>query len=671
MPIPPSHSSCGHFVLVTRDLPHRRRRANLRRRPNLRRVANPRHGALVLVTALLFGSAACGPSRAHSQTLPPGHAASAAEWIDAPLLGDTPLSQTSADDLSGRVVRLDRAIDMFDAARFSGDRATREAFWASLGGHPVGQGPAATRDALRSLFDEAMAIENVLTAAPQGLEEGPREFLADAIMMLTADLEQPQDAEALATRALAYRELAQRGHERLRDNAAWRLYDHARTTLAQALVSPSSRRFNIAVQTLYTAHEDVGPYFAEVPPHVGPPAPGADALWEQVAVPRDTLARDARWQPVLARRADEDANLHASVLATLPAARDPAWPMPEVERGTGRRDTLAPILQLTSSSVTVDLGRPQARTFPRGVTVESLSDRLAATVAQDGRGTLLFVVDPMIPAPDLHLGLRAVRRAQVARIELALHEAGDRADEAGRVVALPLEVLRSADAGPGAAALLQARLAVHLSGRGPTFFFDGRPLPSPETQPATHAQLDALRRAFPRETHLRLTLASDVAYPQLVDLLSMTMGGATPPFRGVGWWAGGAPEPEAGRPSPTPAQTLAHRLALRWERPQVELSAATNLGEDHQRGLRTLARRFFDCLPELERPLPEPRVTLGLRFTQGRLGAVELVGRTKIPDERRRAFTQCVVDQALGFRLQGVDEAVELRVVLADLPPPS
>lgn len=623
--------------------------------------------------ALLLGTAACRTVHVRPATVDPGRSAYGGGWIEAPLLGDHPLAAIAPDDLAGRVARLDRWLDVFDAARFSGDRTTRESFWASLGGHPVGQGPAASKDALRAMFDEAMAIEQALVDAPERIDADQREFVADAIMMLTADLEPPGDAESLATRALAYRELHRRGHARLRDNAAWRLYDHARTTLAQAVASPASRRFNVAVQALYVTYEDLGPYFVEVPPHLGPPSPGATALWTTAAEPRDELARDPRWQPVLERRAEDDAHLHASVLATLPAARDPGWPMPTVERGTGRRDALAPVLQLTTNAVVVDVGRPQARTFPLDVPVERLGDRLAAAIAQDGRGTLLFVADPMIPAPELHQVLRAVRRAQVARLELALREAEDGRGSSddpvdARVVALPLEVLRSADAGPGTVALLQARLAVHLSGRGPTFAFDGRPLPSPETEPATRAQLESLRRAFPRETHLRLTLDADVAYPQLVELVAMAMGGAEAPFRGIGWWAGGGPEPAATRAStPSPTQVLAHRLALRWDRPHIEVTAP-ELGEDHVRGLRTLARRFFDCLPELERPLPERRVTLALRFARGRLDAAELAGRAKIPEARRQAFGQCVVDQALGFRLLEAPDRVDAQVVLADLP---
>ncbi|MGB1277142.1 MAG: hypothetical protein ACPG77_15465, partial [Nannocystaceae bacterium] len=98
------------------------------------------------------------------------------QWIDAPLV------EADAGPITGpargvppstRVYRLDRLLDLFDAARFSSDRDMREHLWIGLGGGATQSGEGATRTAILRMLDEALALED----AP-GLGEGEQAFLA-------------------------------------------------------------------------------------------------------------------------------------------------------------------------------------------------------------------------------------------------------------------------------------------------------------------------------------------------------------------------------------------------------------------------------------------------------------------------------------------------------------
>lgn len=591
-----------------------------------------------------------------------------ASWSEAPVHMLGALPPAAGAHTSARVVRLDALLDQFDAARFTGEEDLREDLWQGLGGHRVGQGPAATRDALTRLLEEALALEKAQPEISGGPSSGPeheeQRFVADAIMLLTTDLEQPTDPESLATRTLAYRELFERGHPRLQDNAAWRLYDHARATLARATEVPAMQRFGVAAQTLYVEREDVGPYLDDTSAHRPRPVPEASALWQRVDRYTEVLERDPRWADVVARRRAGDQALAETVLASLPAARDPQWPMPEVERGTGQRESLAPVLIVTPRAVIVDAGRPQARTLPLSEAIEPVADRIAETLAQDGRGTLLLVLDPQLPAPELAHAFRAIRRAQTSRLEVALREPHDAEHKA--VVALPLDVARSADAGAGARAIIESRLAVHLTGHGAQFFFDDRALEVPASTRAMAEQIERLRQAFPREARIRLTLGSDVAPDQLVDLLAALVGSASAVFEAVGWWAGGGASPQA-VVSPRHAEVLSRRAALRWSRPHVDIVAPEVSTEDDVR-LRNLAKRLFDCVPELETPLPAARLTLELQFTGGRLTSVQAAAKKpKLPPARVAALATCVQEEALGFRLHQQAQTAAITVVLSDV----
>lgn len=573
-------------------------------------------------------------------------------WIDTPLLRAAAMPEPQPDDWRARVIRLDRLLDALDAARFSKDDAVREALWAALGGHRSGQGPAATRDALARLFDEALQLDDAVS------DEDPRRFVADAIMMLSADLAPPTTADALATRTLAYREVLEHGHARLHDNAAWRLYDHARTTLAHATEVPAGERYGVAMQSQYVERETLPPMDAQ-------PIEGAATLWARATAYLDALADDPRWSEVVALRRAEDAALAQTVLARLPAARDPEWASPSVAEGIGAPGSLAPIVRLADGEILVDAGRPSARAFSVSDPVEPLADRIADLLAQDGRGTVALVLDPGVPAPALAHLFRALRRAQTSRIEIAVRPPAD-APTGERVLAF--DVARSADAGFSAKAMIGSRLSVHVSGRGPQLFFDDLALDRAPSTAAFAAQVARVREAFPRERRIRMTIAQDAAVEQLVEVLATLSGGDPAAFEAVGWWAGGEPATLAATISTEAEGVLARRIALRWSRPHVDVEDSTAVSTEDDPRVRALARTFFACVPELEGRLPRARLPLTLRFDSGRLATVTVARTVKAPRAQLEAFTTCAEEEALGFRLPGMTEGFDLDLVLSDLP---
>ena len=604
------------------------------------------------------------------RTAPPE--AVATGWVQEALVGEVAgdLERLQALGDAGppeRVVRLDRLLDLFDAARFGEDEYARETLWAALGGHPAGIGTAATRDAIRLLLEEALAIE-AMTQESEAEASAPDAdqiaFLTDAIMLLSTDLQQPATADDLSIRTLAYRELVYRGHARITDNARWRLYDHVRGTLAGATSAAPEHRLDVAVQALYARHESVEPWLQDVAPHARPAAPVPDTLWAVLEEQRAALAQDPRWMPVLQIRADADAGLRDTVVSVLPAPRDTTWPMPELPRGVARPESGAPAVIAEAGAVRIDAGRPQERRLPLQADVADLADALQGALAQDGRGVLLLSVDPVLPSPELHHLLRGIRRAQTSSLELAVRE--PRIDDGEPVVvALPLHVARSADATVGTQALVQARVSVHLTGRGPHFAVDGQPLgPSvadPADLPGTVARL---RRAYPRERIVRLTLSSDVLYQQLVDLLVALEGGQDPAFGSVGWWAGGGPP--QGDPSAAHDARLRRRAALGIRDPQVRIDQPYPLQEDDQARLESFAKRAAGCLPELEVELPKDagRIAVRLRFEERVLASVEPI-RVRAPAARIEALAECVQEEALGLRLRGHKERLQIEVSYA------
>ncbi|MCA9711875.1 MAG: hypothetical protein KDK70_38920, partial [Myxococcales bacterium] len=555
----------------------------------------PRHGSLGygVISALALALGAC----AHTATSTPP-AGPPAAWVDAPLLG---ASADEADELvalargdrRARQVRLDRLLDLFDAARFGQDEDARETLWTALGGHVSGVGEQASRDALQRLLQEALALEEDARRAD---DHDAASLSADAIMMLSTDLQTPGTAEDLSIRTLVYRTLAREGHERLRDNARWRLYDHVWGTLAGAVEVPPEQRLEVAVQALYAERDSVEELLADAAPHARPPWPATEQLWALLEAQRAPLTEIPRWAPVMERRAGDDDQLHDTLRTALPAPRPDDWPLSSLPAGTARPESLAPVLRVEHERLVVDAGRSHARTVALDTDIIELSRAIGNALAQDGRGTVLLVADPTLPAPQLRTVLRAVRRAAVERLELAVRE--PRVDpKAGEVVvALPVYVTHAGGQRPGDKAWAETRVHVHLDGRGPQVAVDGHWLAERPAGPrALRTQIEQVARAYPRERGVVVSLDGDVQLQQVLELLAAVQGGPQRPFAAVGWMADGW--------RPTGAADgdawLRRRAALAWTEPRMELEQPYPLQEQDQKRLEGFAEHLAVCLPEL------------------------------------------------------------------------
>jgi len=601
---------------------------------------------------------------AHPAGSVPPHGEPAA-WIDDPLLDSPPaevevLARLAAGDPRARVVRLDRLLDLYDAARFAEDEGARETLWAALGGHETGVGERASREASERLLEDALALDD--DARREG-DEATAELAAEVITMLTADLQPPGSADDLSIRTLAYRTLAEHGHPRLVDNARWRLYDHVRGTLMAAVEQPPAERLDVAVQALYAERDSVEELLAETAPHAHPPWPTTEALWGLVDAQVTPLRAVPRWAAVVEQRKRDDQALFDTLRASLPAERRESWPLLTLLPGTARAESLAPVAWIYAGQIVIDDGRPTERIMSLEVDASAIAEPIANALAQDGRGTLLLVADPGLPAPQLHAILQASFRAQAERIELAVAEPRV-APATGRVItALPLHVTHTGGQRAGDRAWALARVHVHLDGRGPQVALDGQWLAA--STPADAGELRALveriARAYPRERGVVLTLGTDVQLQQLLDVLVALQGGPVRPFTAVGLVADGARPPAERKGGET---RLARRLALDWPAPRVELEQPYPLAAQDQARLEGFAKGLAVCLPELEAERAPAQLVLALRFEEGRLREAELP-RTKRPKPGVAAVIDCVREEGYALRLREHREALTATVTLA------
>jgi hypothetical protein len=556
----------------------------------------------------------------------------------AAALDPGPLGRGSVTD---RLVRLDRLVDLLDGARFAGDQRARDRLWASLGGHATGVGHAATRDATLLLLQEALELES------QELEGEARTYVADLIMLLSADLELPETAEDLSIQTLAYRQVAADGHPRVADNARWRLYDHVQGCLRGATSGDPERRLEVAVHALYAEEDDISPLLADTAPHARPPWPGVDALWSRLEAVRDPLAELPRWAPVVQARRKTDQGLHQTLLATLPAPRDSGWPLARLETGTARAESLAPVVLVQEEAVVVDAGRPQARKVPLHQLQARLAPALGDALAQDGRGVVLLAAPALTRSPVLHATLGAAARGGVTRLELGALEPRLDPSEGDVVVALPLEITSGHAPGPEDRAIEGARVRVHLEGRGAHLATDGTWITeAPVGATQLRARLAELSRAYPRETVLALSLAPDVVYLQLFELLSAAMGGEERPFMAVGWIPGAEPPP-AGERS---AAALERRLALSPATRDLEQPYPLRAGD--QARVERLGDQATACLPEWDGPLPRSgSVPVQVVFDGGRATDLSLDLPRRARGDRDAVLT-CVREAAYGMQLR-------------------
>lgn len=630
----------------------------------------PRSRRLALGAALWAAGACAHPAATVSPEPTP------AAWIDAPLLGSPPeevdqLTALAQGEPRSRAVRLDRLLDLFDAARFGHDEDARETLWGALGGHPTGVGEPASRDATDRLLRDAMALEE---AARRADDEPTAAFAADVIMLLSADLQLPARAEDLSIRSLVYRTLAEQGHPRVADNARWRIYDHVRGTLAGAVEVPPEDRLPVAVQALYAERDSVEDLLADTAPHARPPWPSADALWGLVDAQRDALAAAPRWTPVLQRRAGDDHALHDTLRASLPAPRRDDWPLRSVPAGTGRAESLAPVAWIHEGRLVIDAGRSHARALSIDVAdndeLVALSQALGNALAQDGRGTVLLVADPQLPAPQLRTALRAVFRAHAERLELAVREPRVTPEPGEVVTALPLHLTHAGGQRAGDRAWARARVHVNLQGRGPAFAVDGRWLrEAPTDERSLRAMVERIAEAYPRERGVVVSLGPDVQLGQLVELLVALQGGPQRPFSAVGWMADGhTPGPGAGDGD----AWLAQRLALVWDHPAVAVDQPYPLQAADQKRLEAFVEHLAVCLPELSAERAPSRapteVALRLRFEEGRLREATPLAVSRRAKAGAEALTDCVQEEGYALRLREHREGITLTVTLRPAP---
>lgn len=562
---------------------------------------------------------------------------------DALSFDDTPLEATSTlvspQTAPAALHRLDRLLDLFDAARFSGDPQLRDAFWTAIGEDPARtEGPAATRNAVSLLLDEAYALED-----RGGLEESGQRVLAEHIQLLATDLHRPTEPEDQQVQTLVYRQLALEGSPRVADNAAWRLYDFVRGTADAAVRAPAERRPFIVSHAQLAIEGEMGD------PGAPPSAQQVESWLEQQ---REQLEAIPRWQSIAGARSEQDAALIEALNGVLPAPRFDAWSLYPLPAALTKQDSLAPLLLVSSQSSAVDpmQANPRNGLSPRSPEIEAA---LRESLARDGRGIVMVACDPNEPAALFSSALELVAAQAVDRIELAVRQ-----DDQAPVRAMPLVLARPGPS-PGSQAFLDARLRLHLDGATVTVVREprdegdgalaGEALPIIEAIPF----LEQVAAAFPEERAVALTVSRRVSVSQLLDVLVVADAAG---LGTVGLVVDGRDRPE---PSASGELAAAVSLRTRLVGAPVVIDQPYPLPAGDQKAVEAGLAHVGHCLGELGVRPRAGKVGLKLSFEEGDASAsfsVKGVGRDRV-----EVFERCSEEVLGRVRLQEHRDRYEMR----------
>lgn len=578
---------------------------------------------------------------------------------------------------SAEIARLGRLYDLFDCARFTGNVLVRDAFWTALGTDPAGsqRGRAATVVALEKLLEEAWRIED----RHAGMSESQRLFLADFVALVSVDMFRPEDEDALDIQSDAFRRVATSGAPGLRDNAQWRIYDYVRGVIRGANTAPVERRHALGVHALYVTENDPEKWLSATRDHERPPWPTAAALLVPLIEATEDLRSLPPWTAIMSAVEAEDRSSVDAFNASYPPPRDSTLPLPLVPRGTGSVDDDSPMLWVSKQAMSI-AGPPGRRSnYQFKADEAALVTRLSSELAKDGRGILLVGSEAKAPSATLSAALRAVTQSGASTIRFAVHE---QFRDASRHVltALPVQVMDPTMVTPGTAAFAESRIELHLKGEGLTVFVDGDIVAEHVSPASGYAETFAvLRAAFPRVETVRLQIASDTMYLQVVDLLQVLIGGTRPAYRAVGLLPVSA-RLATTRTQPNPTELVPITRAA-WDRLRqraaraLETPSAINqsypLREIDQRRVALLGTVLSSCLPDLQR-LPRATLSVTVVFDEGHVHHSDIL-RDAQALRSDVEFKDCVRETTGAVRLRAHRERLSIEFVWTrkDLSPPS
>ncbi len=550
-----------------------------------------------------------------------------------------------------RLARVQRLLDLYDAARFGSD-AARLTLTPSIEGLTEDltedRGPAASATTLDHLLNEALALES---AQPLQHNTLYAHEVAQLIALLSADQGPDQTIDDSATKLLAYRHILELAPSMVQDNAQWRRFDYARGFLELATRAPARTRRKQAALAMLLVDEQVEPYLREGPSAARPNDPTPDELWHLVAQPLSLLAQDPQWASLARAKLIESEALRQTARSALPAPRTVEPWLPRHPQGCGRGEHFGPLVYVMNDSMVIDAHRPQARTLAHTASHAARTRALNLTLASDGRGVLTVTIEPGVRSADLFQFLQASAASTAEKLEFACAEPSLTTTDAWSVAAWPLGPKLRNDV----ATALAPRLLASLSGFGVRFIVDGSALATLATTARDQqAMLHELRALFPRQTTLALHIGNDVVPNQLYGLLHAALDGEGA-FEQLQWL------PELDLPSiPTHGDAvLARRRAwLPWVA-AWHVAQPYPLKQADQAHLEQWTPQLAACVLELDVP-PErtSAFTVSLHLAHGRVVGVDAPAGAD-------AVAACIRELSWGFRLQHHAEALTLVATLS------
>ena len=235
------------------------------------------------------------------------------------------------------------------------------------------------------------------------------------------------------------------------------------------------------------------------------------------------------------------------------------------------------------------------------------------------------------------------------------------------LTAFPVRVLDPTAVTPGTAAFHESAIELRLGGDGLRVVVDGAEVAEGLAPGAGYPDtLSVLRRAFPRTEAVRLRLAPDVMYLQVVDLLRALLGGASPRYRGVGLipstFADATPttatsDPRAARKMRAAWGAVRARAARGLTAPSA-IAQPYPLREVDQQRIAVLGASLSTCLPDLH-ALPRAALSVTVVFDEGHVQQLDSTGDSRALKPAGE-FQRCVKDRTMAARLRAHRERVSV-----------
>jgi hypothetical protein len=546
------------------------------------------------------------------------------------------LPPAASADPHQRARRLDRLVDLFDAARFAAHLPAREVLWLAVGPRPKNdRGAAATKLAASRLIQEGWALDAMPTA-----KADDRRFVADLLHLLSLDAQPPTTVDELATQSLALAELDRSIHPRLADNLAWRRLD-----LILAIANAAQRDANgehaqgflrAGVYTRLELADRLAQGTAPASWLLRPEILLSD--YERLAA---SLEKDGRWQTLVAGRRQRDFDQLRHALQNLPSPRDENVELPFINGAVTTLETLGPLVRIDAN------GHAHLNRDDLGAELQSWSATLDNKLAELKPHSVTLALASSTPSPAFSTLRSILRKHPQIAVDWAVRT--ERSGTLPPQVFAPLAAFRITI---GDTQTSPPRVAIRLGGSSSYAIFErGSSDAMPSTTSNLHALAQSIEDGFPDEARIGIHFAQDATVEQALQLIGALRSSApTAKKREIIVLEDATAELEP--PDPKATLLVARRA---WRGPlsgPPNVSLAQSLTDVDIDRLTQASTQIALCLPELEKVKKLKSMNVNFTWLDDELVSTEVRTVPKIHKDAARRLEICAYARLRPFRLQ-------------------